>query len=360
MFFNYLKVAIRNSWKNKLISFINIFSLALGIAACILIFLFIRDEKSFDAFHAKKDHIYRLDEIQSFPGTNTQKVALSMPGMGPSMCKDYPEILNYTRFYGRGQQLFEKGDQRFMVEKTVAVDSTFFDIFDFQLTAGDPQTALDEPNTIILTKKIATQFFGSENPIGELLKMRDQEYEVTGVMDNVPENSHLQFELLISMKTITSTNPEFDTRFGSNFLVTYFVFDPKANVKELENKMPQFLTRYMPPTEENPRDINDYYKIFFQPLPAVHLASMDIEHDYQNYRKFNGTYLDLFSIIGLFILLIAGFNFMNLITARASHRWKEIGVRKSVGARKSQLFAQFAIESVFFFSDNGVCVSDTY
>ena len=142
MLWNYLKIGFRNSWKNKLFSSINILSLAFGIAACILIFLFIRDERSFDAFHEKKEVIYRLTEVQSFPGTNTQNVALSMPGMGPNLVKDYPVIQNFTRFWGRGRRLFEKGDTRMMIEQTVAVDSTFLDIFDFQLVSGDRTQAL--------------------------------------------------------------------------------------------------------------------------------------------------------------------------------------------------------------------------
>ena len=127
---------------------------------------------------------------------------------------------------------------------------------------------------------------------------------------------------------------------------TYLLFDPATNVANLESKMPDFLLRHMPPDDDSGQTVNDFYKIFFQPLTDVHLTSMDIEHDYQNYRKFNGAYLDIFAIVGFFILLIAGFNFMNLITARASHRWKEIGVRKSIGALKHQLFSQFAVESM--------------
>ncbi|MEM8909652.1 MAG: FtsX-like permease family protein, partial [Bacteroidota bacterium] len=171
--------------------------------------------------------------------------------------------------------------------------------------------------------------------------------KVTGVLKNIPENSHLQFDLLISITTRTSEDPELNTQFGSNYLITYLVFNPSTEIKAFEAKMPEFLTRYMPPDGPNDADVNNFYKLFFQSLSDVHLSSMDIEHDYHNYRKFNGTYLQVFSIVGLFILLIASFNFMNLITARASHRWKEIGVRKSIGALKSQLFTQFAVESVF-------------
>ncbi len=345
MLVNYLKVAWRNLRKQKLWSFINISSLALGIAACLLIFLFIRDEQSFDAIHQKSNLIYRLDEIQSFPGTNTQKVALSMPGMGPSLVKDYPEIEKFTRFWGRGKQLYIKDEIKLLVEKSVFVDSTFLEIFDFPLILGNRASALKQPNSIVLTQETADKFFDSADPIGESIHMDGNLYQVTGILEDISENSHLQFDALISMSTRTSEDPEFDTRFGSNFLVTYLQMDPAVDITALEAKMPDFLLRCMPPDPDQTSDVNDYYKIFFQQLPEVHLASMDIEHDYHNYRKFNGVYLTVFSMVAILILLIAGVNFMNLITARASHRWKEVGVRKTVGARKNQMFGQFSVEA---------------
>jgi len=153
-----------------MVSFINIFSLALGIAACLLIYLFIQDEKSFDAFHEKSGQIYRLDEVQSFPGTNTQNVALSMPGMGPSLRKNYPEVQEYTRYWGRGRQLLYKGDTRHLVERTVMVDSTFLEVFDFKLVSGNRETVLDEPYSIVITEEMAALFFGDKDPVGASLK----------------------------------------------------------------------------------------------------------------------------------------------------------------------------------------------
>lgn len=161
------------------------------------------------------------------------------------------------------------------------------------------------------------------------------------MLSEVPENSHLKFDILISMPTVTSKDAGFNDRWGGNFLNTYLLLTPLANIKSLEEKLPAYLRRHI----DDP-DINKYYVLFLQKLADVHLASMDIEHDYNNYRKFNGEYLDVFAIIGFFILLIAGVNFMNLTTARASHRWKEIGVRKTVGAKKTQLFIQFLFESI--------------
>jgi putative ABC transport system permease protein len=342
MFRNYLAIALRNIRQNKLYAFINIFSLAIGLAACILIYIFIADEKSFDAFHSKKSNIYRLDEVQNFTGTNLQKVALSMPGMGPNLVKDYPEVVGYARFWNNGRQLLESGDNRILIDNVARVDSTFLEMFDYPVIAGDRTTALDAPRTIALTERTALKFFKStEEALNNSLKIGTDEFKVTAILGNTPENSHLQFDALVSMATVTSVNLEFNDRWGSNFLNTYLLFEPNVNVKALEEKMPAFLSRHI----DNP-DINKYYVLFFQPLTEVHLASTDIEHDYNNYRKFNGKYLDVFAIIGLFILLIAGVNFMNLTTARSSHRWKEIGVRSTVGAKKLQLFTQFIFESI--------------
>ncbi len=338
---NYLLIALRNIRQSPLYAFINIFSLAIGLAACVVIYLFIRDERSFDGFHAKKENIYRLDEVQNFTGTNVQKVALSMPGMGPFLLKEFPEVENYARFMGRSKQLLVKGEKRFLLPFIATVDSTFLEMFDFEVLQGDRNTALDEPYMIMLTEETALKFYSSlEEAMGNTITFKDKEYKVNGILKNVPENSHLKFDALVSMTTITTEERGFNDRWGGNFLNTYLVLNPKTNIKALEEKFPAFLRRHM----DNP-EINKFYVLFLQRLEDVHLASTDIEHDYNNYRKFNGDYLELFSIVGIFILLIAGLNFMNLTTARASHRWKEIGVRKTVGAKKLQLFLQFIFES---------------
>jgi putative ABC transport system permease protein len=338
---NYFSIALRNARQNPLYAFINVFSLAIGLAACMVIYLFIRDERSFDAFHKQGANIYRLDEVQNFTGTNLQKVALSMPGMGPAMVADFPEILNYTRYWDRDNVLFEKNEQQVIIDQVRVVDSTFFNIFDFQLLAGDIRTALNEPHALLLTEETALKFFDTpEDGIEKTITLLGDEYKITGILKDIPENSHMQFDALVSMTTFTRTNPEFNDRWGSNFLNTYLLLQPGANISALEAKFPEFLVRHM-----GRDDITDHYRLFLQRLEDVHLASNDIEHDYNNYRKFNGKYLDVFFVIGVFILLIAGVNFMNLTTARASHRWKEIGVRKSIGAMKTQLFLQFIFES---------------
>ncbi len=339
---NYLAIALRNIRQNPLYSFINIFSLAIGLAACMVIYLFIADEKSFDSFHTRKQTIYRLNEVQNFPGTNEQHVALSMPGMGPNILKEFPEVENYARFFSRNKSLVVNGEDQFLLDQLAYADSTFLELFDFELISGNRETCLDNPYSILITEETAQKFFTSTNEaLDKALTYGEDEYKITGILKNISENSHLQFDALASMTTITSENPQFNDRWGSNFLNTYFRINENADIPAMEEKFPGFMSRHM----DNP-DINEYYKLYLQPLADVHLASMNVEHDYNNYRKFNGTYLDLFYIIGAFILLIAGVNFMNLTTALSSHRWKEIGVRKTIGAKKIQLFGQFIFESM--------------
>lgn len=343
---NYLAIALRNLRQNPLYAFINIFSLAIGLAACLAIYLFITDERSFDAFHAQKANIYRLDEVQNFTGTNVQKVALSMPGMGPALAHEFPEVVTYTRFMNRNKLLVEKDEKRFLLNNLAQVDSTYLEIFDFPLLQGDRTTALDLPYTMVITEETALKFFASaDEAMNNSLKFRDREYKITGILKNIPEQSHMQVDALVSLTTTTSEDKGFNDRWGSNFLNTYLVLHPNTDIAAMEEKFPAFLSRHI----DDPK-INDYYKLFLQRLDQVHLASTDIEHDYNNYRKFNGKYLDIFSIVGIFILLIASVNFMNLTTARASHRGKEIGVRKTVGAKKVQLFSQFIFESVLLAS----------
>lgn len=338
---NYILIGLRNIAQSPLYAFINIFSLAVGLTACIVIYLFIEDERSFDAFHSKKKNIYRLDEIQNFPGTNLQKVALSMPGMAPAMQREFPEVITYSRFMCRPKQLVTKEEKRFLLPYVATVDSTFLEIFDFEVLTGDRATALDDPYSIVITDETALKFFsGIEEAMGNTLNFRDKEYKITGILKKVPENSHMKFDALASMNTIVAEDNRFNDRWGSNFLNTYLVLHPGTDIKNLESKFPAFMSRHMDDPE-----INKRYVLFLQRLEEVHLASTDIEHDYNNYRKFNGEYLGIFSIIGVFILVIAGLNFMNLTTARASHRWKEIGVRKTVGAGRMQLFLQFIFES---------------
>ena len=265
---NYLQITLRNIRQSPMYAFINIFSLAIGLAACMIIYLFIRDEQSFDAFHEKKAAIYRLDEVQNFTGTNVQKVALSMPGMGPNLLKEFPEIVNFARFMCRPKQLVVKEDKRFLLPFLATVDSTFLDMFDFKVLMGDRTTALDEPYTMMVTEETALKFFSSiEQAMGNTLTFQDKEYKITGILQDIPENSHMKFDALVSMTTVVSENKQFNNRWGSNFLNTYLVLNPNTDIAALEEKFPAFLRRHM----DDPQ-INTYYVLFLQRLEDVHLA----------------------------------------------------------------------------------------
>ncbi len=342
MLVSYFRIALRHIRQNPVYAFINIFSLTIGLAACIVIYLFIHDERSFDAWHSKKASIFRVNEVQNFTGTKRQLVALTGGPFGPAMIHEFPEIENYTRYWGQAKGVIKEGERQFLIDQIATVDSSFLSMLDFPLLYGDPATALDEPNSLLLTEETARKFFDQiEEAVGKTVTRRDREFKITGIMKDVPENSHLQFDALESFATYTSKDSTINTDWNGNYLVTYIKLHPNVDYKKLEAKFPEWFARW---TGEP--DINKTTSLYLQPFTEVHLNSSDVEHDYRNYRKFNGKYLGIFIITGLFILLIASVNFMNLTTARASHRWKEIGVRTSVGAKKRQLFNQFILESL--------------
>lgn len=339
---NYLRIAFRNIQLNPVYALINMFSLAIGLASCIVIYLFISDERGFDSWHTKSTSIYRLNEIQNFTGTKRQKVALTGGPFGPVIQAEFPEIANYTRFWGGAKRVLKLGEKQILVDRVATVDSSFLNMFDFVLIHGDRSSVLDEPNSMVLTEETARKFFDdSAEAIGKSLSKRGREFKVTGIAADVPENSHLQFDVLESFATYTSRDSTINTDWNGNYLVTYLQMQPNTDVGKLEAKFAPWFARWT-----GSPDINERTSLYLQAFNDVHLGSSDMDHDYQNYRKFNGEYLNIFMITGIFILLIAGVNFMNLTTARASHRWKEIGVRTSVGARKKQLFGQFILESL--------------
>lgn len=338
---NYLKIAWRNLWKNKIYSTINVIGLSIGMAACIAILLFVFYERSFDNFHTK--NIYRLNEVQKFEGmVAAQKVALSMFPMGPTLRAEFPEIKNYTRINSAGNTPLNYGDKKVYVKRLCFVDSTFLNIFDFKLLQGDRNTALEKPNTIVLTREAAENFFGRENPIGKTLTSyrRDDTTDllVTGILENVPQNSQLQFGALVPFSTIAQ--PEWMNNWGGNWLNTYLELAAKTDVGRLEKKFPDYLKRHM--SNDNWKN----YELFLLPLQEVHGGASDIGLDNFNYQQFDKSYTKIFFIIALVVLLIACVNFMNLSTARSAERAREVGVRKSIGASRWQLSMQFIGESI--------------
>jgi putative ABC transport system permease protein len=337
---NYFKIAWRNLWKSRTYSAINIIGLSVGMAACIIIMLFVFYERSFDKQHTR--NIYRLDEVQKFPGmVAPQKVALSMFPMAPTLKEEFPQILNYTRVNSFDKPPLVYQEKKVILPRVFWADSTFFNIFNFELLEGNKQTVLQKPNSMVLTQASAQKLFGNVDPMGKTVTIQSRDtlsYTVTGIMANVPANSHLQFEGLLSFNT--RNTQQMMGNWGGNWLITYFELAPNTDIAALEKKFPAFLKKHM--QGENA----SFYELFLQSLPAVHAGSTDITHDYLNFHKFDGTYTYLFSIIAIIVLLIACINFMNLSTARSAGRAREVGVRKSVGAQRYQLAVQFIGESV--------------
>ncbi len=338
---NYFTIAWRNIRKHKLYSAINIVGLAVGMAACIVITLFVFYERSFDRMHTR--NIYRLNEVQKFPGMlSSQKVALSMFPMGPSLKNDFPEIINYTRVNWNDEYQMTFGEKRLYYKHTYFVDTSFLAIFDFPLIKGNRNTALQKPNSAVLTESGARKLFGDADPIGKTITHYAGDtvsFTVTGIMKDIPDNSQLQFEALFSFNTIYK--PDWLNNWGGNWLNTYLELAPNTNTAALTKKFPDYLKKHMSGGEGW-----KYYELFLLPLRDVHSNSADIGLDYLNYQKFDKNYTNIFMIIALIVLCIACVNFMNLATARSAERAKEVGIRKTIGAQRFQLGFQFLGETV--------------
>jgi putative ABC transport system permease protein len=336
---NYLKIAWRNIWKNKVFSAINIVGLSVGMAACIVIMLFVTYEKSFDNFHTK--NIYRLNEVQKFPGmVSSQKVGLSMYPMGPTLQAEFPQIKNFTRIHWSNKFQLTYQEKRIFLPQVFFVDTTFLDIFDFKLIKGDRKTALLKPHSVLLTEETAQKMFGSQDPVGKTITHYSGDtttWSVTGIIANPPKNSQLQFDGLFAFNTIYQ---KWMNNWGGNWLDTYFEFAPGTDIKAFEKKMPEYLKKHIS------GDGWKHYELFYLPLKDVHANAADIGLDYLNYQKFDKNLTNLFLSIALIVLVIACINFINLSTARSAERAKEVGIRKSIGAQRFQLAFQFLGETV--------------
>jgi len=347
---NYLKIAIRNLWKNKTFSFINIAGLAIGLSCFLLIALYVLDELSFDKYNANADRIYRINSDIRFGGADLH-MPVSSDMMGPVLKKDYPQIEQYTRLYTfNGDKLVKKGNDYISEGHVAHADSTFFDVFTFPAIEGDTRTALNEPNTVVLTESMAKKYFNSVHALGKNIEIKDEKsplYKVTAVIKDMPENSHFRFDFLFSMKNVDYNWGQFTSH---NFY-TYLLLKKGTDYKAFEKNFDQYIDKYVLPEAKQFMNINsmDEFKkagnslvYTLMPLTKIHLHS---NRPYELTASGNIQYVYIFSAVALFILIIACINFMNLTTARSANRAREVGIRKVLGTDKGQLINQFLFES---------------
>ncbi len=340
---NYFLTALRNIRKHKGYSFINITGLALGMACCILIIIFIMTELSYDTFHAQSDRIYRLG-LDADLGERVIDMPISNNPTAPLLVKDYPEVENAVRILPwRSRASITHEARQFYEGNIFWADRSFFEIFSFPLLRGDPQTVLQTANSVVLTQSIAEKYFGTQDPIGKVLKVNNQtDYSVTGVCADPPKNSHLTFTMLCSYETYFAQNRQQEGIWLNFNNYTYLLLQTGADPHELAAKFPALIDEYM---GRDLKAIGGTMKYFLQPLESIHLHS-NLEGEIQG--NGNILYVYIFAAIALFILISACINFMNLATARSATRAREVSIRKVAGAYKGALIRQFLGETIIY------------
>ncbi|MBX3238591.1 MAG: ABC transporter permease [Chitinophagaceae bacterium] len=360
MFRSYLKVALRNLVKNRIYSFVNIIGLAIGMAACFFVLLYVNFESGYDRFHENASRIYRVLANVTFlpsdnnPESRSHTQVPNHPAIGVAMKRDFPEVVSYVRMlnlsvltnkYAISSQLPGGESRVFNESRVFLADSAFFNIFSFSLVKGSRQHCLEEPYTIAISQSTARKYFGDTDPINQVLTLNGFvhavsksvfPFKVTAVFEDVPENSHIKFDMLISFDTF---RPDWSNVWNWPAFYNYVLLAPGTDPKKLEAKLPGFMEKHMGAAL---KQYNVHVELPLQPVTDVHLKSA-----YEGEAEVNGSEREVYfmSIIGLFILIIAWINYINISTAKSLERAKEVGVRKVAGARKPQLILQFLVES---------------
>ena len=340
MFKNYLKIALRSLLKSRGTSAINIAGLSIGFACCIIIFLFVQNELGYDRFHKKADNIFRVLTIDEALGVSSNLVGITLPALGEAMEENFPEVVDRVRMIPQGRQLINYEQQGFYTEHFAYAEPSLFDVFDFELVDGDTESALEQPNTVVVTQSMAERTFGGESAIGKRIDIGNQAgLEVVAVMKDIDQNSHLNFDVIVSMQQADTTSGfyQFLHSWQSISMVTYVELADPASEANVETKMEELIRA---------NDVGDNFKVTLQPLADAHLKSSGILFENYNLNKTDISYVYTLAAVGVFVILIASFNFMNLSTARSANRAQEVGVRKVFGAFRVQLINQFILESV--------------
>jgi putative ABC transport system permease protein len=346
---NYFKTAWRNIRKNKVFSFINVAGLAIGMAACLLILQYVNFELSYDQFNKNVNDLYRVTNDRYQEGKLVQHGTITYSAIGKAMQDDYPDVIDHARVMPFGKTIISAGDTKFDEQEVIAVDNSFLTMFSYTLLAGDQKTALKDPRAVVITQSAASKYFGPHDKdpgslLGKTLIMQRDSlpYKVTGICKDVPENSHLKFDMLASYTTLLSGKniyKEADYDFTDSDFWHYIQLRPGTDYKALQSKFDAFSDKYF----QGNKVSGSVEKFFLQPLAKAHLYS---DYEYEIGNTGSATVVWGLLIIALFIIVIAWVNYINLSTARSVERAKEVGVRKVAGATKSQLVRQFLTESL--------------
>ncbi len=336
---NYLTIAFRHLWKQKFYSGINILGLAIGMACCLLITLYLLDELSYDKFHQKADRIYRL-AVDAKIGEDLLSAGHVNEHMGEVVAEELAEVALTTRVRDNNNWVVRHQDEIFLEDEIIAVDTGFLQIFTYPLLEGDAATALQKPASVLLTEKMAVKYFGTtQGVVGQTLEMNQEPYTVTGILEEPPSQNHFSFEIVVPLQ-YKATNDVNWLALGNNSM--YVLLKEGASPDAIPEKLDQLFQKYNPEAHEGIQKIG-YVHFITQPITDIHLFS---NFKYDGAEQGNLKALYIFAAIAVFILLIAGVNFVNLATARSADRAKEVGVRKTLGSIRAALIRQFLTESM--------------